>query len=135
MRITSIEKTIIRSSVKKHFGGNADVYLFGSRVDDDRKGGDIDLYITTDMPTSEIIRKKIGLLVDMEKGLGEQKIDVVINNHTKQKPIYEIAEKEGGSVVNDYRTLKLLEAFAECARHSRRMLSAYNKVLVIFPWM
>ena len=95
MRITSIEKMIIRSSVKKRFGGNADVYLFGSRVDDDRKGGDIDLYITTDMPTSEIIRKKIALLVDMEKGLGEQKIDVVINNHTKQKPIYEIAEKEG----------------------------------------
>ena len=95
MRITLAEKTIIKSSVKKHFGGNANVYLFGSRVDDDRKGGDIDLYITTDIPTSEIIREKIGLLVDMEKGLGEQKVDVVINNHTKQKPIYEIAEKEG----------------------------------------
>ncbi|MBI4972443.1 MAG: nucleotidyltransferase domain-containing protein [Candidatus Omnitrophica bacterium] len=95
MRITLFEKTIIKSSVKKHFGGNANVYLFGSRVDDDRKGGDIDLYITTDIPTSEIIREKIGLLVDMEKGLGEQKVDVVINNHTKQKPIYEIAEKEG----------------------------------------
>ncbi len=35
--------------------------------------------------------------------------------------------------MNDYRTLKLLEAFAECVRHSRRMLSAYNKVLLIFP--
>ncbi|MBI4681330.1 MAG: nucleotidyltransferase domain-containing protein [Nitrospirae bacterium] len=96
MRITPIEKTIIKSSVKRHFGGNANVYLFGSRVDDDRKGGDIDLYITTDMPTSEIIREKIGLLVDIEKGLGEQKVDVVINNHTKQKPIYEIAEKYNG---------------------------------------
>jgi len=95
MRITSLEKTIIKSSVKRHFGRDAGVYLFGSRVDDDRKGGDIDLYITTDMPTSEIIREKIGLLVDMEKSLGEQKIDIVINNHTKQKPIYEIAEKEG----------------------------------------
>jgi hypothetical protein len=29
--------------------------------------------------------------------------------------------------------LKLLEAFAECARHSRWMLSAYHKVLPIFP--
>ncbi|HKZ57561.1 MAG TPA: nucleotidyltransferase domain-containing protein [Thermodesulfovibrionales bacterium] len=95
MRITSLEKTIIKSSVKRHFGRDAGVYLFGSRVDDDRKGGDIDLYITTDMPTSEIMREKIGLLVDMEKSLGEQKIDIVINNHTKQKPIYEIAEKEG----------------------------------------
>lgn len=95
MRITSTEKTIIKSSVKRHFGSNADVYLFGSRACDDKKGGDIDLYITTDLPTPAILREKIGLLVDMEKELGEQKIDVVINNHTKQKPIYEIAEKEG----------------------------------------
>ncbi|GJQ51011.1 MAG: hypothetical protein HKUEN01_33970 [Candidatus Kuenenia stuttgartiensis] len=95
MRITSSEQKIIRSSVKKHFGRNADVYIFGSRADNDKKGGDIDLYITTDMPTSEIIRGKISLLIDLENVLGEQKIDVVINNHTKQKPIYEIAEKEG----------------------------------------
>ena len=95
MRITSLEKTIIKSSVKRHFGRDAGVYLFGSRVDDDRKGGDIDLYITTDMPVSEIIRRKISLLVELENVLGEQKIDVVINNRTKRKPIYEIAEKEG----------------------------------------
>jgi predicted nucleotidyltransferase len=95
MRITSSEQKIIKSLVKKHFGGNAEVYIFGSRLDNDRKGGDIDLYITTDMPASEIIRRKIDLLVDMEKAIGEQKIDVVINYHAKQRPIYEIAEKEG----------------------------------------
>jgi predicted nucleotidyltransferase len=95
MRITLFEKTIIKSSVKRHFGGNADVYLFGSRVDDNKKGGDIDLYITTDLPTPEIIPEKISLLLEIERELGEQKIDVVINNHTRQKTIYEIAEKEG----------------------------------------
>ena len=35
--------------------------------------------------------------------------------------------------MNDYKSLKLLEAFAECARHSKSMLSAYNKVLLFFP--
>lgn len=35
--------------------------------------------------------------------------------------------------MNDYRTLKLLEAFAECTKHSRRMLSAYDKVSIVFP--
>lgn len=35
--------------------------------------------------------------------------------------------------MNDYRTMNLLAAFAECARHSKRMLRAYNKVLVTFP--
>ena len=95
MRITSLEQETIKLHVRKHFGMNADVYIFGSRVDNNRKGGDIDLYITTDMPASEIIRRKINLLVDLEKSIGEQKIDVVINNRTKQKPFYEIAEKEG----------------------------------------
>lgn len=95
MRITAVEQEFIQSSVKKYFGREAEVYIFGSRADNDKKGGDIDLYITTDMPTAAIIRKKIELLVDLEKGLGEQRIDVLINNHTKQKPIYEIAEKEG----------------------------------------
>jgi len=35
--------------------------------------------------------------------------------------------------VNDYRASKLLEAFAECTRRSRRMLGAYKKVSLIFP--
>ena len=58
MRITSFEQKIIKSFVKKHFGRNAEVYIFGFRLDNDRKGGDIDLYITTDMPATEIIRRK-----------------------------------------------------------------------------
>lgn len=95
MRITSLEQKIIKLHVKKYFSANANVYLFGSRVDNNKKGGDIDLYITTDMSASETIRKKIGFLVEMENILGEQRIDVIINNHSKQKPIYEIAEKEG----------------------------------------
>ena len=95
MRLTAFEQENIKLYVRKHFGRNADVYIFGSRVDNNRKGGDIDLYITTDMSASEIIREKISLLVELENALGEQKIDVVINNRTKQKPIYEISEKEG----------------------------------------
>lgn len=95
MRITSFEQEIIKVHVKKHFGINAEVYIFGSRADNNRKGGDIDLYIITDMPSSEIMRKKIGLMVDLGNVLDEQKIDIVINNHTRQKTIYEIAEKEG----------------------------------------
>ena len=38
-----------------------------------------------------------------------------------------------GEVVNDYRALKLLEAFGECTKHSRRMLGAHKKVSPIFP--
>lgn len=35
--------------------------------------------------------------------------------------------------MKNYKALKLLEAFAECTKHSQRMLSAYNKISSIFP--
>lgn len=35
--------------------------------------------------------------------------------------------------MNNYKALKLMEAFAECTKHSQRMLSAHKKVSGIFP--
>jgi predicted nucleotidyltransferase len=43
MRLSSFEIASIVELVKKHFANNAEVYLFGSRVNDELKGGDIDL--------------------------------------------------------------------------------------------
>jgi predicted nucleotidyltransferase len=45
MRLTHIQKQVICERASKYFGADAHVWLFGSRVDDDSKGGDIDLYI------------------------------------------------------------------------------------------
>ncbi len=46
MRLTSKEIHTIKTTVNRFFEDSS-VYLFGSRVDDSRKGGDIDLYIET----------------------------------------------------------------------------------------
>lgn len=43
MRLTGQQRTIIRATVAETFGAGADVWLFGSRVDDNKRGGDIDL--------------------------------------------------------------------------------------------
>jgi len=42
MRLTMFEITAIQNNAKNIFGDTVKVYLFGSRVDDDKKGGDID---------------------------------------------------------------------------------------------
>jgi len=68
--------------------------LFGSRADDNKRGGDIDLYIETSEKVN-LLDKKVKLLVRLNRELGEQKIDVVINNFSKEKDIFTIARSTG----------------------------------------
>ena len=94
MRLKQQQIDFIKSSAKLCFNDDIKIYLFGSRVDDTKKGGDIDLYIETEIK-EEIIQRKIKYLVALKKELGDQKIDVVINNFTTNLPIYEVAKTEG----------------------------------------
>jgi uncharacterized protein len=75
MRLTDFEINVIKQSASEIFGSDVQVYLFGSRVDDTKKGGDIDLYIKTKVGND--LRHKIKFLVLLEQELGEQKIDIV----------------------------------------------------------
>lgn len=78
------------------FGGDAKVYIFGSQLDDARRGGDIDVYIETSIKdASELVELKIFFLMGMEKYLGERKLDVVVNNLAAPKnlPIYSAAKR------------------------------------------
>ena len=47
MRITEKERRVLRDEARKAFGADSKVFLFGSRVDDARRGGDIDLLVET----------------------------------------------------------------------------------------
>ncbi len=48
MRVSQKEIQIIKDTIYKYFSNNVEIFLFGSRVDDNKKGGDIDLYILTE---------------------------------------------------------------------------------------
>lgn len=94
MRIKREEADFIKQKAKEYFGSEATVYLFGSRANDHKKGGDIDLYIETNLKKG-FYDCKIKFLAALEKVLGTRKIDVVINNFTTELPVYKVAQTEG----------------------------------------
>ncbi len=77
MRLKESELKSIKNVFEKVFE-HGDLYLFGSRVDDSKRGGDIDLYI---VPQSiyNLTEKKVHFLMLLKKAIDEQKIDVVID--------------------------------------------------------
>jgi predicted nucleotidyltransferase len=94
MRLKSEQARSIKQIAKNIFGDDSKVYLFGSRTDDDKKGGDIDLYIETSTKEN-IYRKKIEMLKELYENFGEQKIDIVLNNFRADLYIYKVARDEG----------------------------------------
>ena len=68
-QIQSIRETILNRDP------TAKVYLFGSRVDDNQKGGDIDLLVLSKKLTSDDRRK---IKLDLYRSLGSRKIDLVL---------------------------------------------------------
>ncbi|MBA2592410.1 MAG: nucleotidyltransferase domain-containing protein [Pseudomonadota bacterium] len=98
MRLSEEERSVIREAVGEAFEGRARVWLFGSRVDDALRGGDIDLYIETDLPFERSFpaRTQLGLL--LAERLGEQKIDIVVRHGDMggdRAPIYGVARETG----------------------------------------
>lgn len=73
--------------------GHATIRLFGSRLDNTQRGGDIDLYIQTD-DTSDLVRKKVLFLSKLKRQIGEQKIDILFDTG-KDRPIDRIAKTQG----------------------------------------
>ena len=96
MRLSEFEQKIIKQTAGQFFGEEAKVYLFGSRVNDSLRGGDIDIYIETNNSIENLLDRKLHFLVELEKEIGEQKIDVVINDRPgSKKLVYEIALTNG----------------------------------------
>jgi predicted nucleotidyltransferase len=90
MRITDAEKDALVHSVRQA-DANARIWLFGSRLDDSKKGGDIDIAVLSPLikiPERMRIRRTI-----MDR-IGEQKIDIVVSSDGTD-PFFRLAAETG----------------------------------------
>ena len=70
MRLNDQQRAAIRATVAETFGTDARVWLFGSRVDDAKRGGDIDLLIETDQVDADALaRTEIAFLSKIQMRL------------------------------------------------------------------
>ena len=96
MRLTTDQVEIIRGEAEAVFGPGVRVLLFGSRVDDSARGGDIDLLVSCPEPVEHPARLAARYEARLLRLLGDRRIDVVLEApNLLQQPIHEVAHREG----------------------------------------
>jgi len=76
MRLTPKLVWSIKNSIYASFG-LVDVYLFGSRTDEGKRGGDIDIAIDTEISKKEFRKNRVRFIMEMMKKNLDLKVDLV----------------------------------------------------------
>ena len=90
MRLEIQDRSVISDAIHRA-DPDAIVYLFGSRVDDAAKGGDIDLLV---LSKKIHLMEKIDILAQLHQSLGERKIDIVVYPDSS-RPFARLAMENG----------------------------------------
>lgn len=92
MRIDRLQARQATAIVRHRLGDDAVVRLFGSRVDDSRRGGDVDLYVEVARPVALIdevrCRSELADLFGLD-------VDLIVNDGHRDDPICRIAARTG----------------------------------------
>ena len=82
MRLTNSERETLKTAIHE-LDKNAQVFLFVSRVDDSKKGGDIDVLIFSKHLTKSTLRK---IKRQFCNKFGDQKMDLVLDSGELETP-------------------------------------------------
>lgn len=79
MRLKKVIVNKIKDAILNSFG-DVNIYIFGSRVDDSKRGGDIDIAIDSNLGRKEFRKRKIKLISNLLRKDFDLKIDIVNYN-------------------------------------------------------
>lgn len=95
MRLTAAEVAAIRQATRKVFGARAVARVFGSRVDDAARGGDLDLLIEVE-PGQATLANETRFLDLIAAPLDELHVDLILHERGRPLgPIERIALRDG----------------------------------------
>lgn len=96
MRLSVHQRSVICRSAAELAGPSARVLLFGSRLDDAGRGGDIDLLVELPEPCANRLELSLRIGARIESRLGLQKIDVLVADpETPASPVLAAARQSG----------------------------------------
>lgn len=96
MRLAASHIDIIHSTARQLLGANVQITLFGSRVDDERKGGDIDLLVEVPQDIEDPAVMSARLASRISRSMGGRQVDVVLAApNLKPQAIHQIARQTG----------------------------------------
>jgi len=92
MRVKKVHIEFLKRSIEKYLS-DASVYLFGSRVNDLLKGGDIDILVIGEKKLTG--QEKRNIKIAFYKEFGVRKIDIVSYQKSDSSKFKELALLEG----------------------------------------
>jgi predicted nucleotidyltransferase len=96
MRLTDDQIQAIRQSAQQIGGAQSNVRVFGSRLDDSARGGDLDLMLELPAPVDNPALMAAQLAARVSRAMHGRKVDVVISAPNLMRlPIHDIAFQEG----------------------------------------
>ncbi len=96
MRLNPQHVAAIKQLAAEQFGADVRVRLFGSRVDDAARGGDVDLLVELDAPVAEPGLASARFSVRVSRAMNGRKVDVLLAApNLRTQPIHEVARREG----------------------------------------
>ena len=96
MRLTPAQIDSIKSTAQAVLGEGAQVTLFGSRVHDEQKGGDVDLMVEVTQAIADPAVLAARLSSRVSRSMHGRRVDVVLKApNLMEQPIHRIAKQEG----------------------------------------
>ena len=88
MRLSAAERRAVENASREMLPTGTRVLLFGSRLDDSRRGGDIDLLVELPDPLSadDTVERRTRFTARLYRLLEERRIDVVMTQQGRPDP-------------------------------------------------